>query len=135
MNLCHTLYITQWSTLISVEPYYYIWCVSVSCTCVLQTFSHMCLLFWLSLILLYTASRRGERPSPLTCPTFLYSRTDTAILLQETTASQRVIQRTSWREDPERRCVCVCVSCVDVTRVVPRALPVVQLTSEVVTCL
>ena len=72
-----------------------VWYVSVSRTCVLQTFSHMCLLLWLSLILPGTTSGRGEGPPPFSCPPSLHS----AILLQQTTTSQRVVQHTSWGED------------------------------------
>ena len=55
----------------------------------------MCLLLWLSLILPGTTSGRGEGPPPFSCPPSLHS----AILLQQTTTSQRVVQHTSWGED------------------------------------
>ena len=69
-----------------------------------------CLLLWLSLILPCTTSGRGERPPPLTCPPSLHS----AILLQQTTNSQRVVQHTSWGEDQQedtqipKGCQCPC---------------------------
>ena len=47
------------------------------CVCLMYScsFSHMCFLLCLSLLLPYTASGRGEGPPPLTCPPSLHSGT------------------------------------------------------------